>query len=82
MTPKLSRPSDLVYGIVKRRIILNELTGAKVISQCRGTGSVVLGGRTNMDPLMELGVTRVVGAEHVVAEFKLGYGSVFHDRKA
>jgi acetoacetate decarboxylase len=34
-----------------------------------------------MDPLMELGVTRVIGAEHVVAEFRLGYGRVFHDRK-
>lgn len=29
---------------------------------------------------MELGVTRVIGAEHVVAEFNLGYGRVFHDK--
>jgi acetoacetate decarboxylase len=64
------------------QIILNELTGAKVTSQIRGAGSVVLGGRTNMDPLMELGVTRVVGAEHVVAEFMLGFGRIFHDKLA
>jgi acetoacetate decarboxylase len=64
------------------QIILNELTGAKIISQARGAGSVILGGRSNMDPLMELGITRVIGAEHAVAEFRLGYGRVFHDRKA
>jgi acetoacetate decarboxylase len=62
------------------QIILNELTEAKVMSQIRGSGSVILGGRTQMDPLMELGVTRVIGAEHVVAEFKLGYGRIFHDK--
>lgn len=62
------------------QIILNELTGAKLISNTRGTGSVTLGGRTAMDPLMELGVTRVIGAEHVVAEFVLGFGKVFHDK--
>lgn len=33
MTPKLSRPSDLVYGIVKRRIILNELTPETVLTE-------------------------------------------------
>ncbi|TQI75350.1 acetoacetate decarboxylase [Bosea sp. AK1] len=62
------------------QIILNELTGAKVFSQRRGSGAVLLGGRSEMDPLMELGVSRVIGAEHVVAEFKLGYGRVFHDK--
>jgi len=31
--PKLSRPSDLVYGIVKRRIILNELTPETVLTE-------------------------------------------------
>lgn len=64
------------------QIILNELADMKLISQVRGTGSVVLGGRTNMDPLMELGVTHVIGAEHIVAEFKLGYGRIFHDKLA
>lgn len=33
MTPKLSRPSDLVYGIVKRRIILNELTPETMLTE-------------------------------------------------
>lgn len=33
MIPKLSRPSDLVYGIVKRRIILNELTPETVLTE-------------------------------------------------
>ncbi|MCO5093381.1 GntR family transcriptional regulator [Bosea sp. (in: a-proteobacteria)] len=33
MVPKLSRPSDLVYGIVKRRIILNELTPETVLTE-------------------------------------------------
>jgi len=33
LIPKLSRPSDLVYGIVKRRIILNELTPETVLTE-------------------------------------------------
>ncbi|WP_306225771.1 GntR family transcriptional regulator [Bosea beijingensis] len=33
VVPKLSRPSDLVYGIVKRRIILNELTPETVLTE-------------------------------------------------
>lgn len=33
MIPKLNRPSDLVYGIVKRRIILNELTPETVLTE-------------------------------------------------
>ena len=33
MTPKLSRPSDLVYGIVKRRLILNERTPETVLTE-------------------------------------------------
>src|SRR5262245_34831904 len=33
LVPKLSRPSDLVYGIVKRRIILNELTPETVLTE-------------------------------------------------
>ncbi|MGY3146430.1 acetoacetate decarboxylase [Bradyrhizobium sp. USDA 3397] len=62
------------------QIILNELSDAKIVSRTCGTGSVTLGGRTEMDPLMELGSTCVMGAEHVVVEFKLGYGRVFHDK--
>jgi hypothetical protein len=33
-----------------------------------------------MDPLMELGVTRIVGAEFVVADFHLNFGRIYEDR--
>lgn len=62
------------------QIILNALSDAKIVSGTCGTESVIFGGRTEMDPLMELGSTCVIGAEHVVAKFELGYGRVFHDK--
>jgi acetoacetate decarboxylase len=44
------------------------------------TATLALGGSPIMDPLMELGVTRVVGAEFIVADFHLAYGRVYEDR--
>jgi acetoacetate decarboxylase len=64
------------------QIIRNDLKDSKVFTQVRGTASLALGGTSIMDPLFELGVKRVLGAEFIVAEFFLDYGSIFEDRLA
>ena len=64
------------------QIIYNELASPKSHSQVIGTATLALGGSPIMDPLMELGVTRVLGAAFIVADFHLAYGRVFEDRLA
>lgn len=64
------------------QVIRNELRAPKVQQHVRGSGSVSLGGSPIMDPLFELGVERVIGAEFVVAEFFLDYGEIYEDRLA
>lgn len=64
------------------QIIYNELASPKLHSQVTGTATLTLGGTPIMDPLMELGVTRVLGAAFIVADFQLAYGRVFEDRLA
>lgn len=69
-------------GLDVDQIILNELKEAKIAERHTGSANVRLGGRAAMDPLFELGATRVLGAEFVVADFVLGYGRIFHDKLA
>ncbi len=64
------------------QIIYNELASPKLHERIPGAAAVTLGGSPIMDPLMELGVTRVVGAEFIVADFHLAYGRVYEDRLA
>jgi acetoacetate decarboxylase len=64
------------------QIIRNDLEGSKVSERVMGTASLALGGTSIMDPLFELGVERVIGAEFIVAEFYLNYGAVYEDRLA
>ncbi|MHB1218608.1 MAG: acetoacetate decarboxylase family protein [Alphaproteobacteria bacterium] len=64
------------------QIIYNELASPKLHERTAGAATVALGGSPIMDPLMELGVTRVVGAEFIVADFHLAYGRVYEDRLA
>jgi acetoacetate decarboxylase len=64
------------------QIIRNDLRDPKIIQQVSGTATVSLGGSPFMDPLFELGVERVIGAEFVIAEFYLDYGVIHEDRLA
>ncbi|MGE3477811.1 MAG: acetoacetate decarboxylase family protein, partial [Rhodospirillaceae bacterium] len=64
------------------QIIYNELASPKLHERTAGAATVALGGSPIMDPLMELGVSRVVGAEFIVADFHLAYGRVYEDRLA
>lgn len=67
-------------GLDVDQVILNELKDAKVAERHVGTAKLELGGRAKMDPLLELGVRDVIGAEFVVADFILDYGSIYLDR--
>jgi len=64
------------------QIIYNELASPKLHERTSGTATVALGGSPIMDPLMELGVSRVIDAEFIVADFHLAYGRVYEDRLA
>lgn len=64
------------------QIIYNELASPKLHRQVTGTATLALGGSPIMDPLMELGVSRVIGAAFIVADFHLAFGRVFEDRLA
>src|SRR3546814_10682201 len=70
------------HGYDVDQIIRNDLRDAKVHQSVRGMATLNLGGDTRMDPLFELGVGEVVGAEFVIAEFFLDYGSIYEDRLA
>jgi acetoacetate decarboxylase len=64
------------------QVIRNELRDPKVHARVTGTATVSLGGSPIMDPVHELGVGRVVGADFVVADFILDYGTIHEDRLA
>jgi acetoacetate decarboxylase len=57
------------------RVIRNELKGGTVHQRRTGTASVRLGGPAQ-DPLGELGVSEVIGAEFIVADFILEFGKI------
>jgi acetoacetate decarboxylase len=62
------------------QIIRNDLRDAKIAQLVRGSATLAMGGSSLMDPLYELDVQRVIGAEFVVAEFYLDYGVIHEDR--
>ncbi len=62
-------------GFDMNQIITNELSGAVLHEHRTGTCAVELGG-WEQDPLHELPVAEVIGAEFVVGDFVLGTGSV------
>ncbi len=64
------------------QVIRNDLREAKLYSQVRGRADLALGGTSIMDPLFELGIQEVIGAEFIVAEFYLDYGAIHEDRLA
>lgn len=57
------------------RVIRNELRGGTVHQRATGAASVRLGGSAQ-DPLGELSITEIVGAEFVVADFILEFGKI------
>jgi acetoacetate decarboxylase len=64
------------------QVIRNELRDPQVHHHVKGRASVSLGGSAIMDPVHELAVTSVLGAEFVVADFVLDWGAVHEDRLA
>jgi acetoacetate decarboxylase len=64
------------------KIIRNDLRNPKLLQLVRGTATLSLGGSPIMDPLFELDVKQVIGAEFIIAEFYLDYGKIYEDRLA
>lgn len=57
------------------RVIRNELGGGTIHKRVTGSATVRLGSSVQ-DPLAELGITEVIGAEFIVADFMLGFGKI------
>ncbi len=62
------------------QIIRNDLREPKIHQQTKGKASLNLGGNPQMDPLFALDIEEVIGADFVVAEFYLDYGTIYEDR--
>ncbi|MBX3598821.1 MAG: acetoacetate decarboxylase family protein [Rhizobiaceae bacterium] len=74
---KIPRADGLGYDV--HQIVLNKLGKWTLHETSTGTAKLKLGGTEFMDPLYELGVVEVLGAERIRAEFELGYGEIFKD---
>jgi len=61
------------------QVIINELGGAALHERRTGACEVTLGGSAE-DPLHELPVHEVIGAEFIVGDFLLGTGEVLEER--
>jgi acetoacetate decarboxylase len=79
-TKRIPRADGEGYDV--DQVIRNELRDPKVHASRRGAAALYLGGSPVMDPLFELEIDSVLGAEFVVADFVLDYGSVYEDRLA
>lgn len=74
---RIPRADGTGYDV--HQVIRNELKSPRIHLTVRGTATVHLGGSRHMDPLFELGVSEVVGAEFIVADFVLDYGAIHAD---
>jgi len=67
-------------GLDVDQIIRNDLKDSKLLHKVGGRATVSLGGSSIMDPIYELDVRTVIGAEFIIAEFMLDYGTIHEDR--
>jgi acetoacetate decarboxylase len=63
-------------GYDVHQVVLNTLGKWTLFETKVGMAEVKLGGKSEMDPLFELGPLEVLGAEKIRAEFELAYGRV------
>lgn len=66
-------------GFDMDQIILNELTGAKTHELKRGRAKIAVKGSAQ-DPLHRFEPLEVIGAEFMVADFRLEYGKIFREK--
>ena len=77
LVKRIPRADGLGYDV--NQIVTLSLQRSKVLEVRRGRATAALGGSLDMDPLLELGLREVLGAEFIVGEFDLGYGRVLED---
>ncbi|MBZ8132706.1 acetoacetate decarboxylase family protein [Afifella sp. IM 167] len=66
-------------GYDVNQVITIQVGSANILERRVGKATLSVGGHPHMDPLFELGVREIVGAEFIVGEFDLGYGEVLQD---
>lgn len=66
-------------GYDVHQIVRNELIDPVLHHTVKGTAVLHLGGSHHMDPLFELGVQKITGAEFSIGDFTLGYGTIHAD---
>ena len=66
-------------GYDVNQIVRLQVGNANILERRSGRATLSVGGHPHMDPLTDLGITEVVGAEFIVGEFDLGYGEVVTD---
>jgi acetoacetate decarboxylase len=74
---RIPRADGTGYDV--NQVVTLQVGRANVLERRTGTATLSVGGHPHMDPLFELGVKEIVGAEFIVGEFDLGYGKVLED---
>jgi acetoacetate decarboxylase len=74
---RIPRADGMGYDV--NQVITLQVGNSNILERRTGKATLSVGGHPHMDPLFELGVTEIVGAEFIVGEFDLGYGKVLED---
>ncbi len=74
---RIPRADGMGYDV--NQIVTLQVGNSNVTQRRAGKATLSVGGHPHMDPLFELGIKEIVGAEFIVGEFDLGYGQVLVD---
>ncbi|MGF7160874.1 acetoacetate decarboxylase [Rhodoligotrophos appendicifer] len=74
---RIPRADGMGYDV--NQVVTIQVGNSKLLERRTGKATLSVGGHPNMDPLSELGIKDVVGAEFIVGEFDLGYGEILED---
>src|SRR3569623_879352 len=74
---RIPRADGMGYDV--NQVVTLQVGNSNILERRTGRATLNVGGHPHMDPLHELGVKEIVGAEFIVGEFGLGYGKVVED---
>lgn len=74
---RIPRADGMGYDV--NQVVRLQVGNSNILEHRTGKAALKIGGHPHMDPLHELGVKEVVGAEFIVGEFDLGYGEIVED---
>ena len=74
---RIPRADGTGYDV--NQVVTLQVGNSSILERRTGRATLSVGGHPHMDPLHELGVKEIVGAEFIVGEFDLGYGKVLED---